>query len=165
LYGQSYGNIEGILMNIEFSGSEGLHPNTVEFETLFSGLQGTKLSDEDTVLFRGLQSKFMEKSPESQARMLWFFELVNDYMISKSNDLTIQTNPLKNVLFGEQDISYKDWIVGIFENFEKRESEMASLSESIRSAEAPQIGLKQFIRHLFDTRHEVIDAEDYEWLF
>lgn len=152
-------------MNIDFNGTEGLHPDTLKIQTLFSGLQGDELSSADIILFQSLQAKFMEKSPETQARMLWFFELANDYVVSKSNDLSIHTNPLKNVLFGEQDISYKDWIVGIFKNFEKNESEMASLDASIRNAEAPRIGLKQFIRHLFDTRHEVIDAEDYEWLF
>lgn len=41
---------------------------------------------------------------------------------------------------------------------------MISLSKSIRDAEAPQLGLKQFIRHLFDTKAEVLDEADRTWL-
>ncbi len=147
-------------MGIEYGSIEGLHPNTVELQALFGGLQEADLSD-----FKSLQSKFMEKSPETQARMLWFFELVNDYVVSKSNDISIHTNPLKNILFAEKDIPYKQWITGIFENFEKNESEMIKLSEYIRNAEAPQIGLKQFARKLYDEKKEVIkEVKDLNFL-
>lgn len=41
---------------------------------------------------------------------------------------------------------------------------MILLSESIRNAEAPQIGLKQFIRGLFDTKPEAMDEGDRVFL-
>lgn len=114
----------------------------------------------------------MEKAPETQAHMLWFFELVSDYVISKSNDLSIRTNPIKNVLFGEKDISYTQWITGIIDNFGSEndeevilgEEQMISLIESIRNAEAPQIGLKQFARKLFDTKPDVLEESERAWL-
>jgi|GEM_PF-6079564 len=82
---------------------------------------------------------FMKKSPETQARMLWYFELVNDYVISKSSNLSLHTNPLKNLLFKETNISYEDWILRIFANFERDEAGMTALIEAIRNAEAPQV--------------------------
>lgn len=106
----------------------------------------------------------MEQSPEIQADILWFLELVHDCIISKSNDLSIRTNPLKNLLFYETDIPYKDWILRVFANFERDENGMKALMQSIRNAEAPQVGLKTFIRHLYDTKSEVMDGEDRAWL-
>lgn len=164
-YGQDLSEIKGILEGIlSYGMTEGLNPDTIDLQALFAGLQGVELSSQDIAFFRSLQSQFMEKSPETQAHMFWFFELVHDYVVSKSNDITIRTNPIKNILFSDKDASYKQWISGIFEGFKKNESGMISLSKSIRAAEAPQIGLKQFIRHLFDTKPEVLDEEDHTWL-
>lgn len=117
-YGQDYENIRGAMMNIEYGMTEQFRLDIIDLQVLFSGLQGMELSAEDINLFRGLQLKFMEKSPEIQSNMLRFFECVNDYVISKSNDLTIRTNPIKNILFAGKDISYKQWISGIVDRFE-----------------------------------------------
>ncbi len=163
-FGQNYANIQGMITNIGYGMADGLNSDNVDLQVLFAGLQGSEISAEDAEFFRELQSKFMEKSPETQASMLWFLELVNDYVVSKSNDLSIQTNPLKNVLFNEKDVSYKDWIIGTFDGFERNEVWMDVLIESIRNADVPQIGLKQFIRHLYDTRPEVMHTEDFIFL-
>ena len=128
-FGQDYANIQGMITNIGYGMDEGLNSDNVDLQVLFAGLQGFEISTEDSELFRELQSKFMEESPETQAQMLWFFELVNDYTVSKSNDLSIQTNPLKNVLFNEKDVSYKNWIIGTFDGFERNELWMATLIE------------------------------------
>lgn len=136
----------------------------IDLQTIFTGLQGVSLSDEDKELFENLYFQFMEKGPEVQASMLWFFELVSTYVFAKISDLTIHTNPLKNILFSENNISYKQWISGIFEGFEKNEAGMILLGKSIQNAEAPKIGYKQFIRHLFDTKPEVMDKEDRTFL-
>lgn len=152
-------------MNMEYGMTEGLKPDIVDLQALFAGLQGMELSNEDIALFRDFQSKFMEKSPETQAHILWFFELVNDYVVSKSQNLSIQTNPLKEILFSKNTTSYKVWISGIFEGFNKNESDMISFSKSIRDAEAPipSFPLKT-IRDFYKTNPEMFEKDDYTWL-
>jgi len=130
-FGQDYANIKGMIESIGYGMTEGLRSDIVDLQVMFPAideklifpeLRVPELSDKDIIFFRSLQSRFLEKSPETQARMLWFFELVNDYVVSKSNDLTIRTNPLKNILFSIKDVSYKQWIAGIIECFEENES-------------------------------------------
>lgn len=164
-YHQDYSNIQGMITNIGYGMTEGLNPDTVDLQALFAGLQNVELSSEDIAFFRSLQSQFMEKSPETQAHMLWFFELISNYVVSKSQDLSIQTNPLKKILFSENTASYKEWISLICNTFENDAPKIISLANLIEKAEAPTPSFPlKTIRDFYKTNPEMFEKDDYGWL-
>lgn len=99
--------------------------------------------------------------------MLWFFELVNDYVKPKNREniqRSLHKNPIKEILFGEDNISYAQWIAGIFEGFGKDQDGMISLSKSIQKAEPPVVTTKEFIKSLFHTNPGIIEEADLDFL-
>lgn len=161
----NYEPIRGIIESIASCNTpDGLDPKNIDIQGVFTGLHGLDLTERDIMVFRDFFLKLMKKSPETQAQMLWYFELMRDYTVSKSNNISLHTNPLKNLLFKETGISYKDWILRIFANFEKDEAWMVALAEAIRNAEAPKMTSKQFIKYMFDEKSDVMEAEEVDWL-
>lgn len=132
-YSEKYENINSIRMGIEYGTEDGLSPADIDVRTIFGGAY---TSSEEPALFQGFLARLQEKSPEVQSYMLWFIELVNNYTVS-INEISLNKNPLKKILFGAKDISGQDWIAGVFEQFKQNEAGMIALSEAIESAEAP----------------------------
>jgi hypothetical protein len=86
-------------------------------------------------------------------------------VVSKSQNLSIHINPLKDILFSKNTASYKEWITLICNVFENDASKIISLANLIEKAEAPTPSFPlKTIRDFYKTNPEMFEKDDYTWL-